>query len=147
MDRLNIRNEMEAYDRKQRDYYDCMTEEERKKFSPYLMIRWGSTVQGSQELQEFYLIAANQLVNRHYFSVSTVRHKKLHWLLNTTVSPDLGKQRHYWIPTQKRLSTSKKHQTLRELRPDLREDEIDLLAEINSQAEIDQCVRDHGQEC
>ena len=68
MDRLNIRNEMAAYDRKQRDYYDCMTEEEQKKFSPYLMIRWGSTVQGSRELQEFYVIAANQLVNRHYLT-------------------------------------------------------------------------------
>lgn len=146
MDRLNIRNEMAAYDRKQRDYYDCMTEEEQKKFSPYLMIRWGSTVQGSRDLQEFYVIAANQLVNRHYFSVNTARHKKLHWLLNTAVSPDLGVQKHYWIPMQKRISSSKKHQILRELRPDLREDDIDLLAQINSQHDIDQYLKDHGRD-
>jgi hypothetical protein len=137
---------MAAYDRKERDYYDCMTEEEQKKFSPFLMIRWGSTVQGSRELQEFYVIAANQLVNRHYFSVNTSQHRKLHWLLNTTVSPDLGVQKHYWIPMQKRVSTSKKHQALRELYPSFKEDEIDLLAAINSQAEIDQLLRDHGHE-
>ena len=46
MDKLNITNEMNCFDRKDRDFYNSLTEEERKKFSNYLMIRWGSSVQG-----------------------------------------------------------------------------------------------------
>jgi hypothetical protein len=46
---------MACFDRKDRDFYNSLTDEERKKFSNYLMIRWGSSVQGSRELQEFYV--------------------------------------------------------------------------------------------
>ena len=48
---------MKQFDLKNRNFYDELTDEEKKKFSNYLMIRWGSCVEGSQELQEFYLIA------------------------------------------------------------------------------------------
>ena len=40
-DKLSIGNEMRQFDLKNRKFYDELTEEERKKFSPYLMIRWG----------------------------------------------------------------------------------------------------------
>ena len=55
-DKLNIANEMRQFDRKNRNFYDELTAEEKKKFSNYLMIRWGSAVEGSRELQEFYEI-------------------------------------------------------------------------------------------
>ena len=51
MDKLSIQNEMSEFDRKTRKFYDELTVEERKKFSNYLMIRWGSSVQGSRDLQ------------------------------------------------------------------------------------------------
>ena len=54
-DKLNIANEMRAFDSKDRNFYKDLTDEERKKFSNYLMIRWGSSVQGSAELQQYYL--------------------------------------------------------------------------------------------
>ena len=62
-DKLNIGYEMRMFDRKVRSFYDDLTPEERKKFSNYLMIRWGSAVEGSRELQEFYLIATNERLN------------------------------------------------------------------------------------
>ena len=39
-DKLNIANEMRQLDRKNRRFYRDLTDEERKKFSNYLMIRW-----------------------------------------------------------------------------------------------------------
>ena len=54
-DKLNIANEMRQLDRKNRRFYRDLTDEERKKFSNYLMIRWASCVEGSPDLQEFYL--------------------------------------------------------------------------------------------
>jgi hypothetical protein len=99
-DKLTIANEMKMFDRKVRSFYDDLTAEEKKKFSNYLMIRWGSAVEGSRELQEFYVIATNERLNKHFFNVS--KHPKLQWLMATSVSPDLGSQRHPWIAPKKK---------------------------------------------
>ena len=69
-DKLNIANEMRQLDRKNRNFYRDLTDEERKKFSNYLMIRWGSAVEGSRELQEFYVIATNERLNKHFFDMA-----------------------------------------------------------------------------
>ena len=69
-DKLNIANEMKVFDHKVRSFYDDLTVEERKKFSTYLMLRWGSSVQGGRELQEYYLQSCNHYLNKHFFTIS-----------------------------------------------------------------------------
>ena len=146
-DKLNIVNEMRMFDRKVRSFYDDLTEEERKKFSPFLMIRWGSAVEGSRELQEFYVIATNERLNKHFFNINTARHKKLQWLMATTVSPDLGTQRHSWISLKKKESgAGTKRKQLAEIFPHYKDDELDVMMEIVSQKEIDQYFRAAGQD-
>ena len=136
---------MRQFDRKNREFYDELTEEERKKFSPYLMIRWGSAIEGHRELQEYYVIATNERLNKHFFSVNTSRHKKLQWLLATTVSPDMGTPRHFWIaPRKKDAADSAKKKLLTELFPDLRDSEIDVLAAVNDIKEIREYQRAQG---
>ena len=68
-DKLNIASEMRAFDSKDRKFYSDLTDEERKKFSNYLMIRWGSSVQGSTELQQYYLLSCNENLNKHFFEL------------------------------------------------------------------------------
>jgi hypothetical protein len=144
-DKLNIANEMRMFDRKVRTFYDDLTEEEKKKFSNYLMIRWGSSVDGSRDLQEFYVIATNERLNKHFFDVS--RHPKLQWLLATTVSPDLGTPRHPWIaPKKKEAGLSAKRKALQEIFPHYKDDEIDVMAEITTQKEIDAYNREAGRD-
>ena len=41
---LHINDEMSAFDRKDRAYYDNFTDEDRKKFSTYLMLKYGANV-------------------------------------------------------------------------------------------------------
>ena len=146
-DKLNIANEMKMFDCKNRAFYDQLDDEERKKFSPFLMIRWGSAVEGSRELQEFYVIATNERLNKHFFNISTAKHKKLQWLLATTVSPDLGTQRHNWIaPKKKDATLTGKRKQLAEIYPHLKDDEINVLAEITSQKEINEHLKKFGEE-
>lgn len=143
-DKLNIGNEMRMFDRKVRSFYDDLTPEEKKKFSNYLMIRWGSSVEGSRDLQEFYVIATNERLNKHFFDLG--KHPKLQWLLATTVSPDLGTPRHTWIaPKKKEKGASAMRKKLTELYPHLKDDEIDLLAKITNEKELKAYVRDHGE--
>lgn len=140
MDKLNIANEMTQFDRKNRDFYLDLTVEEKKKYSNYLMIRWGSAVQGNRDLQEFYLISCNQRFNRHFFAIN--RHPQLQWLCATTVSPDLGSQRHVWIAPKKReAGASGMKKQLAELYPHLKDDELAVLATITTKKDIDAHIR------
>lgn len=135
---------MAALDRKDREYFDEMTDDEKKKFSPYLMIRWSSAVTGDPMVQSYYLMSANERLNKNYFDISSSRHKKLQWLLATTVSPGMGVQSHQWIAPRKKESQNKSAKLLREIRPDLNEDEITLLCRINSDEEIKEMAKNHG---
>lgn len=144
-DKLNIANEMRMFDRKVRTFYDDLTAEEKKKFSNYLMIRWGSSVDGSRDLQEFYVIATNERFNKHFFDLG--RHPKLQWLLATTVSPDIGTPRHPWIaPKKKEAGLSAKRRALMEIFPHYRDDEIDVMSAITTQKEIDAYHREAGRD-
>jgi hypothetical protein len=142
-DKLNIANEMRMFDRKVRTFYDDLTAEEKKKFSTYLMIRWGSAVEGSRELQEFYVIACNERLNKHFFNMG--KHPRLQWLMATTVSPGLGTPRHPWIaPRKKEAGLSAKRKALVAMYPDYKDDEIDVMCAITTQKEIDAYNRSAG---
>lgn len=136
---------MAQFDLKNRDFYDELTDEEKKKFSNYLMIRWGSSVQGSRELQEFYLIATNERLNKRFFDIN--RHPKLQWLAATTVSPGMGTHRHQWIaPRKKESGASAIRKQLAEMYPHLKDDELDLLAKMTTKKDLDEHAKASGQE-
>lgn len=146
-EKLTIANEMRQFDRKNRKFYDELTNEEKKKISPFLMIRWGSSVEGSKDLQEFYVISTNERLNKHFFAVNTSAHKKLQWLLATTVSPDMGTPRHTWIaPKKKEAGASAKRKTLQEIYPGYKDDEIDVMMHVVTQKEIDAYLKSAGQD-
>lgn len=141
-DPLYIGNEMAAFDRKDRAYYDRFTDEQRKKFSTYLMLRYGASVGGSADLQSYYLLATNERVNRWFFDLN--RHPKLQWLCCTTVSPGMGTQRHYWQASKKTESNNKVIKFLAAVYPNLKDDEIKLMAEINDKRDLTDLARSLG---
>jgi len=141
--KLNIHNEMNQFDRKNRLFYDELTDDERKKFSNYLMIRWGSAVQGSRELQEFYVISTNERFNKHFFSLS--RHPKLQWLMATSVSPGLGAHRHSWIALKKKESGNNEiKKALISLYPNAKINDIELLAKLTDKKQLRELLREYG---
>jgi hypothetical protein len=100
-------------------------------------------VEGSRELQEFYIISTNERLNKHFFDIS--KHPKLQWLMATSVSPDIGTPRHTWIaPKKKEAGISAKRKQLAQLFPHYKDDEIDLLAKITDQKEINALLKQHG---
>lgn len=143
MDKLSIANEMACFDRKDRDFYDNLTDDEKKKFSNFLMIRWGSSVNGSKEMQEYYLIATNERLNKHFFDIN--KHPKLQWLCATTVSPGMGTQRHNWISLKKKeAGVNSIRKQLGELFPHLEDDSLDLMATLNTQKDINEYLKKLG---
>lgn len=136
---------MSCFDRKDRNFYNNLTDEERKKFSNYLMIRWGSSVQGSRDLQEFYVISTNERLNKHFFAIN--RHPRLQWLCATAVSPGMGVQRHQWIaPKKKDAGNNEVKKTLMELYPTMKMSDIDALSKIITKKELQEHLREHGRD-
>ena len=136
---------MAQFDRKNREFYDSLTDEEKKKFSNFLMIRYGSSVQGNTMDQAVYLLSTNENLNKNFFAIN--RHPKLQWLCATAVSPGWGTKRHNWIaPKKKEAGTTSIKKQLAELYPNMKQDEIELMAVINTKKDIDTYLKLAGQE-
>ena len=143
MEKLSIQNEMTQLDLKNRDFYDSLTDEERKKFSTYLMVRWASSVQANQDYQEWYLLSCNERLNKHFFEIN--RHPKLQWLCATTVSPGLGTQRHQWIaPKKKEKGDNEIKKTLMSLLPAAKMSDIETLSKLITKKELRALLDEHG---
>jgi hypothetical protein len=106
------------------------------------MLRYGASVAGSSDLQAYYLMATNERVNKWFFDLN--KHPKLQWLLCTSVSPAMGKQHHYWQGTKKKEGNNKAQKFLAKLYPTLKQDEVDLLAQINDKRDIERLARELG---
>ena len=147
---FDITKEMRAIDSKDRDFLDNMTEEERKKVSTYLMMRWGASISGSKwasakgdaDLQAYYLMACNENVNKNFFDLG--KHPKLQWLLLSTVSPGMGSQFHYWVAPKKGAGDSKAIKFLTKIYPHAKLSELEMLAKINTMADLKQMAKDMG---
>lgn len=87
-----------AMDKKDYAYYDRLTEEQQKKFVPYMMTHWMSAIKANAGLSSYYLMNTDYTANKHLFNEYVQKHPKLQWLMLCAASPGLGKQFHQWIP-------------------------------------------------
>lgn len=142
-DKLSLNNELAQLDTKNREFYDELDAEEKKKFSTYLMLKYSASVEGNPDFQEWYLRATNERVNINFFDLN--KHPKLQWLLCTTVSPNMGKQRHYWQASKKSDGKNNKAiKFLSRLNPHMKEDEIKLMAELNTDKDLKAYAKSMG---
>lgn len=89
-----------AIDRKDYGYYDRLTEEQKKKFAPFMIIKWISAIKSNAKLQSYYILATNVYANKYLFNENVMKHPKLQWLMLCSIG--LGtKQFHQWIPQLK----------------------------------------------
>jgi len=89
---------MEAMDKKNYNWYDALTEEQKKKFVPYMMIHWMSQVKARGDMQKYYVCSVDAYSNKHLFNEFVQQHPKLQWLMLCASSPNFGKQFHQWVP-------------------------------------------------
>lgn len=89
---------LEAIDRKKYDYYETLTEEQKNKFVPYLLLQWVSSIKNSGALAAYYLMSTNSYANQYMFNETIQKHPDLQWKMLCATSPNMGKQFHQWIP-------------------------------------------------
>lgn len=95
---LDIFKVLEALDKKDYGWFDTLTEEQQKKFVPYVITHWMSSVKSSGMLGAYYVMSTDANANKYLFNERVQQHSKLQWLMLCAASPGMGKQFHQWIP-------------------------------------------------
>jgi hypothetical protein len=150
--KLNMFDALKAMDNKDRSFYDNLNDQEKKGFSPFVMVRWASAVNHSMtEMDEWWVKATNQRFNTNMIDLMSgeSKHPKLVWLMSTTASPGMGAMKHQWIGYKKKDKTAKtasgRLKTFaKEQFPTMSDDEIELLLSITPKKEIKQYAIDLG---
>jgi len=124
MKKIDLKSMLGAVDRRNKDFYDQLSEEQEKEFSPFMVLRWTSSIKGSKELQTHYLTYANELLNKN-FSV-LYKHKKLFWQLASVIGIGTN-QFHPWIGVSKKTKKDELADRLSSLYPSLNQDELNIL--------------------
>lgn len=95
---LDLFEVLAAIDKKDYGFYDRLTEEQRKKFVPFMMVHWMSAIKGNEGIQRYYVMSTDYNANKYLFNEYVQKHPKLQWLMLCAASPGIGKQFHQWIP-------------------------------------------------
>lgn len=126
--KLDIKRELNAVDQKNYDFYATLTDEERKVFSPYILMRYTASATGDHDIQEWFLEMTNEMVNKNHWDLSK-NHKALLWKLFAGVGTGANAY-HPYLAAGKKEKANKIEKLLAELYPAMKMSEIKMLASM-----------------
>jgi hypothetical protein len=133
--KLDIQRELRAVDQKNYDFYANLTDDERKAFSPYILMRYTASVQmPDRDIQEWYLEMTNEMVNKNHWDLSK-NHKELLWKLFAATGTGVNCY-HPYLASGKKEKANKIEKLLVELYPAMKMDEIKMLAKMMDKNDI-----------
>ena len=139
-----------AVNRKDRDWWERLSNEQRKKFSSWLYSRYMSIVRhNNPDMHRYYVLSANKELNKD-LSKLTKNHAKLIYLLMTTMANEFTRADHQYIPPLKKnkadKTTNNKMRILSELNPSSKDADLETLATVISDSEFEELLVSHGWE-
>jgi hypothetical protein len=142
--KLPLKDILAAIDMNGKSVWDELSADERKQVSFWLLNRYISAVKGTREKQELAVFKTNEYYNKN-FSVLGTKHAKLQWQL-MCLAGNTGKiEYHEWIGfKQKGQSNSKSVKLLQQIYPNMKTDEVELLAGISTKKELRALAEEHG---
>jgi hypothetical protein len=132
--KLDIKRELNAVDQKNYDFYTNLTDDERKAFSPYILMRYTASVQGDRDTQEWFLDRTNEMVNKNHWDLSK-NHKALLWKLFAATGAGVNCY-HPYLAAGKKEKAIKIEKLLVELYPAMKMNEIKMLAKMMDKNDI-----------
>ena len=139
---FELRNRLKAVDFRNKDYYDRIDDRERSLYSPFMLMRYASSISSKDKFYvEHYIEMINECVNKHLFTLSS-KHKKLCWIL-TAMCGALKQQFHPWIKPMKRVP-NKSLKQLQQLFPNVKETDLETLDKIITDRELEELLEAHG---
>jgi len=95
---LDLFTALAQIDAKNYNWFSELTDEQKKKFVPYMMVHWMSSVKKSGPVGAYYVMSVDHCANKYMFNESVQDHPELQWLMLCASSPGIGKQLHTWLP-------------------------------------------------
>jgi hypothetical protein len=132
---LDIKKELNGVDMRDKDMYNNLSEEERKSFSPYILMRYVSNVQGDKDVQEWFVEMTNELVNKNHWTLSK-NHKGLLWKLFAGCGTG-AKAYHPYLAAGKKEKAVKIEKLIAELNPAMKMSDIKLQASLMDKNDIE----------
>ena len=127
--------------------WDQLEDEHKKQISFWLLNRYVSGIQGSRDKQELAVFKTNEYYNKHFNDIGVSKdkgHPKLLWQLLCMCGNTGKNEFHPWIGFKKRDgSTGKAMQLLEKLYPNMKTDEVELLARISTKKELKALAEEH----
>ena len=136
-----------ALDRGDKQYYSKLTEEERKGVSPWILMRWMTSVQNDND-QPTSLIAVNTIVNHNFShlgakaSLGKQGHPELQWKLLAMCGT--GTVRRKFIKPGRGQTKSKLEEELGKFYTSLNTEELELVLKLNTPEQLREFFKDNG---
>ena len=139
---FDLRNGLKAVDFRNKDYYDRIDDKEKSLYSPYMLMRYVSSVSSKDPFYvEHYVEMVNECVNKHCFTLGS-KHKKLLWILTAMCGAEV-QQFQPWIKPMKRVA-NKSLKKLMEIYPSWKESDLETLDKIITDKELEELLEAHG---
>ena len=142
--KLPVKDILAAIDMNAKSVWDELSDDERKQVSFWLLNRYASSVIGNREKQELAVFKTNEYYNKN-FNVLGVKHPKLQWQLLCMCGATGKIEFHKWIGFKKKTTDNAKgEKILQDIYPNMKIDEVELLARISTKKELKQLAEEHG---
>ena len=137
---LPLKDVMAAIDKKTKSFYTNLSDEQKKAFSAWMMMRYCSSVQGKDAANYIYM--TNELVNFQFSEVS--KHPELQWLLLSACGVGKIQFHPYLKPPNSRKKKNKVFEFIYSLFPHMKNEDINNLIDINTTNELKDLAKSNG---
>ena len=127
--KLDIKRELRAVDQKDYDFYKNLTDEEKKSFNPFILMRYTSNCTLEIDLQEWFIEQTNECINKNYISIGSKDHKELMWKLYAAIGTGINCY-HPYLALGKKEKANKIEKLLCEIHPTMKLDDVKVLASL-----------------
>lgn len=145
-EKIELKEKLAAVDMGATTMWDEMDADQQKSLKQefFILNRYVSNVKGqTRETQEHFVLTVNEFFNKYWFDLQ--KHPKLMWHLLCMCSHESKKIfYHEWIGYKKKKGDNKRIKFLEEKYPHLKDDEIQLLAEMSTLAELKELADGYG---
>lgn len=134
-----------AIDNNLKELYDVASEDGKKDIKGDLwnLNRYISSVKGSRDKQELAVFKTNEYYNKNWNVLGGTDHIKLQWQLLCVAGNTGRTEFHPWIGLKRRKGNTKAINLLEKLYPNMKQDEVELLARISTTKELKELAEEH----
>ena len=137
---IPLKEIMAAIDKKDRNFYNNLSDDQKKAFSAWMMMRYCSSVQGRDAANYIYM--TNELVNYQFSEVS--KHPELQWLLLSACGVGKIQFHPYLKPPNSRKKKNKIFEFVSNIFPHMKAEDINNMIDINTKEELIEFAQSHG---